>query len=164
MKYIKNNLDYAVSFSVMDGTKEKKFEFDCRRIYSDTGNVATTGVTAMEDADFDCLYKNCKQFKAFFDKGDLSKTSKEGANAVANKVDELTKENEKLKKQLAQKQKEASGEKTAELEAKNKKQADEISDLKKQLEALKKAKKGGKADDKGDETPADDKGDETEGF
>ena len=159
MKYIKNNLDYAISFSVMDGAKEKKFEFDCHRIYSDTGNVATTGVTAMEDTDFDYLYKNCKQFKTFFDKGDLSKTSKEGANAVANKVDELTKENEKLKKQLVQKQKEASGEKTAELEAKNKKQADEISDLKKQLEALKRAKKGGKADDK-----VDDKVDETEGF
>ena len=152
MKYIKNNLDYAVSFSVMDGTKEKKFEFDCRRIYSDTGNIATTGVTAMEDADFDYLYKNCKQFKAFFDRGDLSKTSKEGANAVANKVDELTRENEKLKEQLAQKQKEASGEKTAELEAKNKEQANEISDLKKQLEALKKAKKVDKADDKADET------------
>lgn len=152
MKYIKNNLDYAVSFSVMDGAKERKFEFDCRRIYSDTGNVATTGVTAMEDADFDYLYKNCRQFKAFFDRGDLSKTSKEGANAVANKVDELTRENEKLKEQLAQKQKEASGEKTAELEAKNKKQANEISDLKKQLEALKKAKKGDKADDKADET------------
>ena len=114
MKYIKNNLDYAVSFSVMDGTKERKFEFDCRRIYSDTGNVATTGVTAMEDADLDYLYKNCKQFKSFFDRGDLSKTSKEGANAVANKIDELTRENEKLKEQLAQKQKEASGEKTAE--------------------------------------------------
>ena len=152
MKYIKNNLDYAVSFSVMDGTKEKKFEFDCRRIYSDTGNVATTGVTAMEDADFDYLYKNCKQFKAFFDRGDLSKTSKEGANAVANKVDELTRENKKLKEQLAQKQKEASGEKTAELEAKNKEQANEISDLKKQLEALKKEKKVDKADDKADET------------
>lgn len=152
MKYIKNNLDYAVSFSVMDGAKERKFEFDCRRIYSDTGNVATTGITAMEDADFDYLYKNCKQFKAFFDRGDLSKTSKEGANAVANKVDELTRENEKLKEQLAQKQKEASGEKTAELEAKNKKQANEISDLKKQLEALKKEKKGDKADDKADET------------
>lgn len=152
MKYIKNNLDYAVSFSVMDGAKERKFEFDCRRIYSDTGNVATTGVTAMEDADFDYLYKNCRQFKAFFDRGDISKTSKEGANAVANKVDELTRENEKLKEQLAQKQKEASGEKTAELEAKNKKQANEISDLKKQLEALKKAKKGDKADDKADET------------
>ena len=152
MKYIKNNLDYAVSFSVMDGAKERKFEFDCRRIYSDTGNVATTGITAMEDADFDYLYKNCKQFKAFFDRGDISKTSKEGANAVANKVDELTRENEKLKEQLAQKQKEASGEKTAELEAKNKKQANEISDLKKQLEALKKEKKGDKADDKADET------------
>lgn len=152
MKYIKNNLDYAVSFSVMDGAKERKFEFDCRRIYSDTGNVATTGITAMEDADFDYLYKNCRQFKAFFDRGDISKTSKEGANAVANKVDELTRENEKLKEQLAQKQKEASGEKTAELEAKNKKQANEISDLKKQLEALKKAKKGDKADDKADET------------
>lgn len=160
MKYIKNNLEYAVSFSVMDGTKERKFEFDCRRIYSDTGNVATTGVTAMEDADFDYLYKNCKQFKAFFDKGELSKTSKEGANAVANKVDELTRENEKLKEQLAQKRKEASGEKTAELEAKNKAQADEISSLKKQLESLKKTKKGSK----GDGTPADDKGDETEGF
>lgn len=148
MKYIKNNLDYAVSFSVMDGAKEKKFEFDCRRIYSDTGNVATTGVTAMEDADFDFFYKECKQFKDFFDRGDLSKTSKEGANAVANKVDKLTKENEKLKEQLAQKQKEASGEKTTELEAKTKKQADEISGLKKQLEALKK----GKADSKADET------------
>ena len=152
MKYIKNNLDYAVSFSVMDGTKERKFEFDCRRIYSDTGNVATTGVTAMEDADFDYLYKNCKQFKAFFDRGDLSKTSKEGANAVANKVDELTRENKKLKEQLAQKQKEASGEKTAELEAKYKEQANKISDLKKQLEALKKEKKDDKADDKADET------------
>lgn len=161
MKYIKNNLDYAVSFSVMDGTKENKFEFDCQRIYSDTGNVASTGITAMEDADFDYLYKNCKQFKAFFDEGKLSKTSKEGANAVASVVETQAKEIAELKEKLAKKTEEASGEKTAELEAVNKAQADEISDLKKQLEALKKGKKG---KNKGDEAPADDKSDETEGF
>ena len=38
MKYIKNNLGYAVSFKV----EEKTYEFDCERIYRDTGRIALT--------------------------------------------------------------------------------------------------------------------------
>ena len=156
MKYIKNNLDYAISFEVKNETgRAKKFEFDCKRIYQDTGNIATTGVTAIEDEDFIFLMEKCPQFKKFFDESMLSKTSKEGANAVANKIDELTAENEKLKAQLEQKKKEANGEELAKIKKENEDKEATISDLKAQLEALKKNKKSGKKSAETEETPDD---------
>ena len=162
MKYIKNNLDYAVAFTVTKDSREKKFVFDCFRQYSDTGNVVTTGVTDIEEVDYNFLYKECKQFKKFIDKGFLSMTNESGALGVANKMDALEKENAKLRAELEAKTKEASTATSEEMDAVKA----ENEDLKAQLEALagKKGKgKGAKAEAKEEaEAPVEDK--ETEDF
>lgn len=136
MLYIKNNLKYAVAFKLNKDGKEKRFEFDCLRIFQDTGNIATTGVTPISEEDFDELYKNSKVFKDHIDKGYIEKTKEQGATTVANKMDSLEKENAVLRKQLEAKTKEASTATSEELEETKK----ENESLKKQLEALKKDK------------------------
>lgn len=165
MKYVKNNLDYAVAFTVVKDGREKKFVFDCYRAYIDTGNVVTTGVTDIEEADYNFLYENCKQFKQFIDKGFLSITKESGALGVANKMDALEKENAKLRAELEAKTKEASTATSEEMDAVKA----ENENLKAQLEALagKKGKgKGAKPAEENDgfkeEAPAEEK--ETEDF
>lgn len=156
MKYIKNNLDYAVTFTVIKDSREKKFVFDCFRQYSDTGNVVTTGVTDIAEEDYDFLYENCKQFKKFVDKGFLSITKESGALGVANKLDILEKENAKLRAELEEKTKEASTATNDEMDIIKAENAD----LKAQLEAL--AGKKGKGKGAKAEAPAEEK--ETEDF
>lgn len=148
MLYIKNNVKYPLAFKIMKNGKEEKIVFDCLRIFQDTGNIATTGVTPISEEDFDELYK-VKVFKDHVDKGLLVKTKEQGATTVANKMDSLEKENEVLRKQLEEKTKEASMATSEELE----KTKEENASLKKQLEALKKEKKakGNKNKDKVDE-------------
>lgn len=141
MKYIKNKLDYAVTFKTQKNNREQAFTFDCFRVFTDTGNVATTGVTPIPEADFELLYANCRPFKDFVDSGKLVSTSKAEANSVAGKIDDLSKENEVLRKELAEAKKElgtGSSEKVKTLEKENKAKDDEIADLKKQLESAKK--------------------------
>ncbi len=151
MIYIKNNRDYACTLKIGSGSAERVFTFDCKRIYQDTGNIATTGVTPIDEADFEMLYKDCKQFKALVDKGDFVKTKKSGATEAANQIDTLAKENELLKKQLEEKTKEASLASSKELEEAKVENAK----LKAQLEAL---AKGTKTEDKSeDESEVDDK-------
>ena len=135
MLYIKNNVKYPLAFKIVKNGKEEKIVFDCLRIFQDTGNIATTGVTPISEEDFDELYK-IKVFKDHIDKGLLVKTKKGGATAVANKMDSLEKENAVLRKQLEEKTKEASNATSEELE----KTKEENESLKKQLEALKKGK------------------------
>lgn len=156
MKYIKNNLDYAVAFTVTKDSREKKFVFDCFRQYSDTGNVVTTGVTDIEEADYNFLYKECMQFKKFIDKGFLSITNESGALGVANKMDALEKENAKLRAELEAKTKEASTATSEEMDAVKA----ENESLKAQLEAL--AGKKGKGKGAETEAPEEDKGAKTE--
>ena len=153
MLYIKNNVKYPLAFKIVKNGKEEKIVFDCLRIFQDTGNIATTGVTPISEEDFDELYK-VKVFKDHIDKGLLVKTKKAGATAVADKMDSLEKENKVLKEQLAKKTKEASTATNDELE----KTKEENATLKKQLEALKKEKK------KENKDKDKDKVDETEGF
>ena len=151
MLYIKNNRDYACTLKVGSGSAERTFTFDCKRIYQDTGNIATTGVTPIDEADFEMLYRDCKQFKALVDRGDFSKTKKSGVTEAANQMDALAKENELLKKQLEEKTKEASLASSKELEEAKVENAK----LKAQLEAL---TKGTKTEDKSeDESEVDDK-------
>ena len=151
MLYIKNNRDYACTLKVGSGSAERTFTFDCKRIYQDTGNIATTGVTPIDEADFEMLYRDCKQFKALVDRGDFSKTKKSGVTEAANQMDALAKENELLKKQLEEKTKEASLASSKELEEAKVENAK----LKAQLEAL---AKGTKTEDKSeDESEVDDK-------
>lgn len=156
MKYIKNTLDYSVKFKVRKDNKDVEFVFDCFRVYTDTGNVITSGVTPIADEDYDWLYKSVPQFTKFVDSGLLVNSKKSSANSVASKIDDLSKENEALKKQLAETKKQlgtGETEETKKLKETNSKQEAVISNLKAQLEALTKGKKGKK-----------DKADETEGF
>lgn len=151
MKYVKNNLDYAVTFTVIKDSREKKYTFDCFRAYSDTGNVVTTGVTDISEDDYNFLYGTCKQFKQFIDKGFLSMTKESGALGVANKMNELEKENAKLRAELEAKTKEASTATNAEVKALE----DENATLKAQLEALAGKKNKGKGTPApAEETPA----------
>lgn len=154
MLYIKNNLDYAIGFRVKRGKREETFEFDCFRQYLDTGVVATTGVTEVREEDYNYLVTECKQFKKYIEKGYLSKTEKAGALAVADKMDELEKENNRLKAELEKAKKEVSAPVDNE---EVKKLSDENITLKAELEALKKGGKKGKVKGKNSDT-------DTEGF
>lgn len=153
MKYIKNTLDYSVTFKLKKGALEEAFEFDCFRIYQDTGNVATTGVTPIAEKNYDALYKENRPFKDFIDTGKLVSVKKSEANTTTGKIDDLSKENEALKAELAEAKKAlgtGESEESKKLKEDNKAKDEEIASLKEQLEAVKK----GKADKK----------DETEGF
>lgn len=148
MIYVKNNMRFAVMFKAEKDGREQRFEFDCLRRYRDTGNIATTGVTPMDEADFDFLYENSKQFKSHVDEGLLVKTKESGVTTQAQKMDSLEAENKLLKKQLAEKTKEASTATSDEVKEKD----DEIASLKAQIEALKKTSKKGKTEAKVDES------------
>ena len=154
MLYIKNKMKYPVLFKTIKNGREERFSFDCRRVYKDTGNIATTGVTPISEEDYKLLYENSKVFKDHIDKDYLALTKESGVTESANKVTALEKENEVLKKQLAEKTKEASTANSEELE----KTKAENESLKAQLEALKKGAKDKKEDKK------EDKVDESEGF
>jgi len=153
MKYIKNTLNYAVQFKTIKEGKEQTFVFDCFRTYSDTGNVATTGITPIMENDYDYLYTNVKVFKDFVDTGKLVNSKKSEINSVASKIDDLSKENELLKKKLEEKTKEASTGETEtvkKLEKENDEKDLVIKSLKAQLESAKK-KNTKKEDDKEDQ-------------
>lgn len=147
MKYIKNKLDFSVCFKAERNGNEETFSFDCFRTYSDTGNIATTGVTPVTEEDFDFLYKNVKTFKAFVDSGKLVSTSKAEANSVAGKLNDYVKENEALKKELASVKKELGTGESAKIQEKD----IEIANLKKELESLKKSKSKSAKEKKADE-------------
>lgn len=149
MLYIKNKMKYPVLFKTVKNGREERFSFDCRRVYKDTGNIATTGVTPIADEDYKLLYENSKVFKDHIDKDYLALTKESGVTESANKMIALEKENKVLKKQLAEK--EVSTASSEELE----KTKAENESLKARLEALKKG-----AEDKKEE----DKVDESEGF
>ena len=149
MKYIKNTLGYSVKFKTIKDGKEVSFVFDCFRTYSDTGNVATTGITPIMEGDYDYLYNNVKVFKDFVDTGKLVNSKKAEANSVASKIDDLAKENEVLKRKLEEKTKEASTgetESVKKLKKENEEKELEIKSLKEQLESAKK-KSSKKEDD-----------------
>lgn len=143
MKYIRNTGRYAISFTVMVGALEQKVVLDRKRIYMDTGNIATSGITEVDDKAYAVL-KDVPEFKALIEKGELSLVKESelnaGADAKDKKIAELEAKLEKadtakVEKELADKDK-------------------EIADLKAQLEA-----KGKKA-----EKPAEEVKDEAEGF
>lgn len=146
MKYVQNNGRYALSFDIVKGGRTTKVVFDRRRFYLDTGNIATTGITAVEDEDFEKLNK-IKQFKALFEKGDFVLTEETKIETAETKVKALEAENKKLEAEL-KKAKDSAESKEAQKQLADKDK--EISDLKAKLEALTK--------DKGAEK------DETEGF
>ena len=164
MKYILNEGRYALAFIIEKENgglkREVKIELDRRRRYTDTGNIATTGITAIEDEDFELLKKN-KAFAQMFEKegSGLSLVDESMVTGGADKrASELAEENRKLKEQLAEAKKQSEGNADAEAVQKIK---DENAKLKAQLEKLSKGKK-----DKKEEKAEDEAGEsaEDEGF
>ena len=165
MKYILNEGRYAQAFIIEkkngELTREVKIELDRRRRYTDTGNIATTGITAIEDEDFELLKKN-KAFAQMFEKegSGLSLVDESMVTGGADKrASELAEENRKLKEQLAEAKKQSEGNADAEAVQKIK---DENAKLKAQLEKLSKGKKDKKEDKAGES--ADEEKAEDEGF
>ena len=151
MKYIYNSGRYAYSFEIEKNGRTVKLDLDCRRIYQDTGNVATTGITEVDDKDYEQLCKN-KIYNKFVKEGIFTLTDSAKLEGE-KKAEVLEKENKELKKKLKEAEKVTPDAKVKkELEEKDK----TINDLKAQLEAL---KKGDKTEDKASE---EDK--EAEGF
>lgn len=146
MKYIQNNGRYAISYTIVKNGREAKIALDKKRIYRDTGNIATAGITAVEDEDFEELMK-LPRFAKQFEDGELMLTEKSAVETAETKVADLEKENAELKAKL-----EAKDEAPSKKELKEKDK--EIADLKAKLEALSKDNKGT------DEAPKT----ETEGF
>lgn len=153
MKHIRNTGRYAVSFEIKVGNLTKKIILDKRRIYMDTGNIATTGITTVSDEDYEKL-SELKEFNKLVDKGELSLASE--AELTTN-VEAKDKEIAELKSKL---KKAENKDVEKELKAKD----DEIASLKAQLEAKgKKENKAEEAEEEKSEAPEAEKA-EDEGF
>ena len=161
MKYILNAGRNAISFEITKGGLKKTIVLDRRRLYTDTGNVATTGITAIEDEDYEILKELPVFKKRFEDKSfALSLVDEEQAMGKPDpQASKLAEENKKLKEEKKALEKAVKESKDAKV---MKDLADENASLKAQLEALKKAKDteatetaedagAEKADDKEDE-------------
>lgn len=151
MKYIQNNGRYAIAFPIVKNGKEIKIELDRKRIFMDTGNIATSGITVVEDADLEEL-KKIKRFNNMLEAGELALTEKSVIETAETKVADLEKENAELRAKLE------ANPKAKELKEKD----DEIVDLKAKLEALTKGE--AKQEAKQEEAPTEVPKDETEGF
>lgn len=148
---IKNTGRYALAFTINKNGKDVVIEFDRRRLYLDTGNVATSGITEVSDEDFELLKKNKQFVKALETETFSEVTAEELAYTTADSEALAAKDAEiaALKAELGKKAptKKELKEKDEALAAKD----EEINTLKAQLEALSKGK---------DESAAS----ETEGF
>lgn len=154
MKYIQNTGRYAIAFVITKNNREFKLELDKRRIFLDTGNVASTGITPVDEADLKELQK-IKRFNNMVKAGDLTLLDEEDVKSPEEtKVAKLEAE----KKELEEKLKQAEKADVKKIEEEKKALADENASLKAQLESLTKGKKADskKADDK--------KADDSEGF
>ena len=139
MKYILNTGRYSRGFTIEKPNgnlkREVKIVLDRRRLYTDTGNVATTGITAIEDEDFELLQKNEAFAQMFKDeKHGLTLVDESMVTGEADKkTSELEEENRKLREELAQAKKQSEENEDAKAVKKIK---DENAKLKAQLEAL----------------------------
>lgn len=141
MKYVSNTGRYGVAFEVTFNGRPMKVEFDRKRLFLDTGNIATSGITSVEDELYDVLLTN-KRFKKMIDEGELKLVDEKDLKGTSEELDVLKAKNEALKAQLEKALKEGN---TAKADKKTKKELkakdDEIKPLKAQLEALTKDKK-----------------------
>ena len=137
---IKNTGRYALAFTIHKNGKDVAVEFDRRRLYLDTGNVATSGITEVSDEDFELLKKNKQFVKALETETFSEVTAEELAYTTADSETLAAKDAEiaALKAELAKKApaKKELKEKDEALAAKD----EEINTLKAQLEALSKGK------------------------
>lgn len=137
---IKNTGRYALAFTIHKNGKDVVVEFDRRRLYLDTGNVATSGITEVSDEDFELLKKNKQFVKALETETFSEVTAEELASTAVDSEALVAKDAEiaALKAELAKKAptKKELKEKDEALAAKD----EEINTLKAQLEALSKGK------------------------
>ena len=137
---IKNTGRYALAFTIHKNGKDVVIEFDRRRLYLDTGNVATSGITEVSDEDFELLKKNKQFVKALESETFSEVTAEELASTTADSEALAAKDAEiaALKAELNKKApaKKELKEKDEALAAKD----EEINTLKAQLEALSKGK------------------------
>ena len=137
---IKNTGRYALAFTIHKNGKDVAIEFDRRRLYLDTGNVATSGITEVSDEDFELLKKNKQFVKALETETFSEVTAEELASTTADSEALAAKDAEiaALKAELGKKAptKKELKEKDEALAAKD----EEINTLKAQLEALSKGK------------------------
>lgn len=132
MKYVQNNGRYAVAFELTKNGRPFKLVLDRKRIYMDTGNIATTGITEVDDDTYKLLSDN-KRFKQMLETKEMELTEASKIETAETKVKALEEENKKLKAQVASSGKNKDSEKTKALEEENNR-------LKAQLEALGKKK------------------------
>lgn len=137
---IKNTGRYALAFTINKNGKDVVVEFDRRRLYLDTGNVATSGITEVSDEDFELLKKNKQFVKALETETFSEVTAEELASTTVDSEALAAKDAEiaVLKAELDKKAptKKELKEKDEALAAKD----EEINTLKAQLEALSKNK------------------------
>ena len=137
---IKNTGRYALAFTINKNGKDVVIEFDRRRLYLDTGNVATSGITEVSDEDFELLKKNKQFVKALETETFSEVTAEELTSTTADSEVLAAKDAEiaALKAELGKKAptKKELKEKDEALAAKD----EEINTLKAQLEALSKGK------------------------
>lgn len=131
--FIQNTGRYALAFTIEENGRECRVEFDRRRIYLDTGNIATNGVTEITDEQFEKLNK-IPFFEKQFKNGNFKKVEKiETADDAQSLIKEKDKEIAKLKKAL---EKSDSKKEIAAKDAAIKEKDDEINSLKAKLESL----------------------------
>lgn len=141
MKYVANNGRYGVAFEVTFNNRPMKIEFDRKRVFLDTGNIATSGITTVEDELYNVLLTN-KRFKKMIDEGELKLVDEKALKGTSEELDVLKSENEALKAQLKEVEKKNNKPKEDKETNKELKAKDaEIKSLKAQLEALTKDKK-----------------------
>lgn len=140
MKYFKNNKSYALSFRKGEGTNGELVDFDCLRVYTDTGNIATTGITQISDEDYAELQKSKVFFRALQD-NELVEVDEKEVRSDVDKVKAKDAEIKELKEKLKQSDSGKAVEELEKAKEESKAKDDEIKSLKKQLEALKKADK-----------------------
>lgn len=131
---ILNTGRYALSFTIVKNGRETKIAFDRRRVYYDTGNIATSGITEISDEDFAELKKD-KNFLKCMESGDFTEVTDDQLRAMGDTSVELKAKDEEIKKLKEELKAKAPTKK--ELENKDK----EIASLKAQLEALTEGKK-----------------------
>lgn len=131
-KYIKNTGRYAVAFTIQRNDREFKLELDKRRIYTDTGNIATSGITPVTEEDIEELKKQ-KRFNQMIESNELEiLDEKDVKSPEENRIKTLEQEN----KELLNKLKKAEKADVKKMEDENKALADENATLRAQLEAL----------------------------
>lgn len=151
MKHVFNGGRYGVAFEVVVGGKERKVEFDRKRLFLDTGNIATSGITSIDDDIYEALKKDNKRFQKMIKSGELKLVDEKALKGTSEEASALAEENKQLKKQLAEANKQSTPKEVKkQLEDKD----NEIKSLKAQLEAL----------TKGKDSETEGKDSETEGF